>query len=133
MSTVGLPGVFAGAMNNLANLYRSLGRYDEAEPLFLEMLETEKRVLGDDHPYTLSTMHTLARLLLTREPSGSRDPQTALQLALKGAQKKGYKDPNWLDTLSLAYHLTGDTTKAIENQRKAISLLPEGELKDRFA
>jgi len=30
-------------------------------------------------------------------------------------------------TLSLAYHLTGDTAKAIETQNKAIALLPEGE------
>ena len=38
-----------------------------------------------------------------------------------------YENPAYLDTLSLAYHLTGDTAKAIENQEKAISLLPEGE------
>ena len=71
-------------------------------------------------------MNNLARLLLTREPPDSRDPRTALKLALEAAEKDGYKDPYSLDTLSLAYHLTGDTAKAIENQRKAISLLPTG-------
>ena len=76
-------------------------------------------------------MNNLAWLLLTREPTGSRDPQTALRLALKVAEKSGYKDPDWLDTLSLAYHLTGDTTKAVENQKKAIALLPEGPSADR--
>ncbi len=35
-----------------------------------------------------------------------------------------YRNAAYLDTLSLAYHLTGDTAKAIENQKKAISLLP---------
>ena len=65
--------------------------------------------------------------LLTREPADSRDPQTALHLALDVAKKTGYKDPNYLDTLSLAYHLAGETAEAIENQKRAIALLPEGE------
>ena len=114
-------------MNNLAVLYKDQGRYDEAEPLYLETLETRKRVLGDDHPDTLGSMNALAWFLLTREPAGSRDPRTALKLALEVAEKTGYENPSFLDTLSLAYHLTGDTAKAIESQRKAISLLPEGE------
>jgi len=43
------------------------------------------------------------------------------------------------DTLSLALHMTGDTAKAFENQKKAIGLLPAGdsetrrELEDRLA
>ena len=38
-----------------------------------------------------------------------------------------HENPGFLDTLSLAYHLTGDTAQAVENQKKVISLLPEGE------
>ena len=30
-----------------------------------------------------------------------------------------------LDTLALAYHLTGDTAQAIETQKRAIALLPD--------
>ena len=30
-------------MNNLATLYLNQGRYDEAEPLYLETLESRKR------------------------------------------------------------------------------------------
>ncbi len=115
------------SMNGLANLYADQGRYDEAEALVLETLEIQKRVLGDEHPDTLTSMSGLAWFLLTREPAESRDPHAALKLALEVAEKTGYKNAGWLDTLSLAYHLTGDTAKAIENQKKAISLLPEGE------
>ncbi len=114
-------------MKSLANLSKDQGRYDEAEPLYLETLETRKRVLGADHPGTLRSMNSLAWFLLTREPVESRDPRTALKLALEVAEKTGYENPGHLDTLSLAYHLTGDTAKAIENQKKAIALLPEGE------
>ena len=49
-----------------------------------------------------------------------------MQLALEVVEKNGYKNPDFLDTLSLGYLLTGDTTKAIENQKKAIALVPEG-------
>jgi hypothetical protein len=59
--------------------------------------------------------------------AGSREPQSALRLALEVAEMTEYRNPNYLDTLSLAYYLTGETAKAIENQKQAIALLPEGE------
>ena len=56
-----------------------------------------------------------------------QDPtHSALQFAIDANKLTGFENPSYLDTLSLAYHLTGDTAKAIENQKKAISLLPEG-------
>jgi tetratricopeptide (TPR) repeat protein len=36
------------------------GRYKEAEDLFVEVMETSKRVLTDEHPDTLNSMHNLA-------------------------------------------------------------------------
>ena len=36
-----------------------------------------------------------------------------------------------LDTLSLAYHLTGDTAKAIETQKRALSLVAQGDIRRR--
>jgi tetratricopeptide (TPR) repeat protein len=49
-------------MNNLALVYRSLGRYPEAESLFAEVLETSRRVLGVEHPLTLACLTNLAIL-----------------------------------------------------------------------
>jgi tetratricopeptide (TPR) repeat protein len=49
-------------MHNLAVLYLKQGRYDEAEPLYLEALEARKRLLGDDHPRTANTLYNLACL-----------------------------------------------------------------------
>ena len=37
-------------------------QYAEAKKLYLETLETQKRVLGDDHPGTLRSMSNLANL-----------------------------------------------------------------------
>ena len=42
----------------LALLYDSQGKYDQAEPLYVECLELSKAVLGASHPDTLTTMHT---------------------------------------------------------------------------
>ncbi len=53
-----------------------------------------------------------------------RDSVAALPFAIRANEMTGQKNPGHLDALSLAYHLTGDTAKAIENQKKAISLLP---------
>ena len=46
---------------------------------------------------------------------------------------------NYLDTLALAQHMTGDTAKAIETQRRALGLIPpeyyqqRKEMEDRLA
>ncbi|KAF1965815.1 HET-domain-containing protein [Bimuria novae-zelandiae CBS 107.79] len=40
-------------------LYRD-GRYEEAEELFVQVMETRKRVLGEEHPDTLTSMANLA-------------------------------------------------------------------------
>ncbi len=44
----------AGSLNNLALLYNSQGRYSEAEPLYLQALELCERVLGVNHPNTVT-------------------------------------------------------------------------------
>ncbi|MDZ8224365.1 tetratricopeptide repeat protein, partial [Nostoc sp. ChiVER01] len=40
----------ATSLNNLALLYKSQGRYSDAEPLLIQALTMRKRLLGDEHP-----------------------------------------------------------------------------------
>ena len=47
-------------MVNLAATYRNQGRWKEAEELELQVMETSKRVLSDEHPSTLTSMANLA-------------------------------------------------------------------------
>jgi tetratricopeptide (TPR) repeat protein len=49
-------------VNNLALLYRSQGKYEAAEPLYVRCLEDSTRILGAEHPDTLSTVNNLAAL-----------------------------------------------------------------------
>jgi hypothetical protein len=47
------PNVATG-LNNLAGLYKSQGRYSEAEPLYLRSLQICEQRLGVDHPSTVT-------------------------------------------------------------------------------
>ena len=69
----------------------------------------------------------MARLFDRRSTADLRDPETALRVAREASAMTNHANPGILDTLSLAYHLTGDTARAIENQKKAIALLSPGE------
>jgi serine/threonine protein kinase len=48
--------------HGLAELYRDQGKYEKAEPLYLELLRLREKVLGADHPYTLDAKNNLAVL-----------------------------------------------------------------------
>jgi hypothetical protein len=41
-------------------MYSNQGRWKEAEELQVQVMQTRKRVLGDEHPDTLTSMNNLA-------------------------------------------------------------------------
>jgi tetratricopeptide (TPR) repeat protein len=88
-------------MNNLAIVYENQGRYDEAEPLYLTTLETQERVLGDDHPNTLASMNALAGLYRAQ---GRYDEAEPLYLETLEARKRVLGDDH-PDTASTLYGL----------------------------
>jgi hypothetical protein len=47
-------------MANLASTYGSQGRWTEAEELEMQVMETRKRLLGPEHPSTLTSIGNLA-------------------------------------------------------------------------
>ncbi len=126
----------------LATYYRSVGRVDDAARLARQRLETLRRLLerGGEHPLVLNDY---ARDLLTIDAPDLRDPAAALPIAERAcalAEERGtYGRWNYLDTLALAQHRTGDTAKAIETQKRALSLIPpeyhqqRKELEERLA
>jgi tetratricopeptide (TPR) repeat protein len=86
------------SLGNLALLYRAQGRYGEAEPLYRELLEASRELLGPSHPITLIGLNNLANLYSAwgryseaeplfqealqakREVPGSRHPETLVSL-----------------------------------------------------
>ena len=49
-------------MNNLAALYYSQGKYEVAEPLYVDALAISKKLLGEEHPDVALSMNNLAAL-----------------------------------------------------------------------
>ncbi len=47
-------------MANLASTYRNQGRWTQAKELEVQVMETRKRVLGAEHPDTLTSKVNLA-------------------------------------------------------------------------
>jgi tetratricopeptide (TPR) repeat protein len=54
------------SMNNLAGLYKSQGRYGEAEPLYTKALQLCEKVLGKEHPDTITTGLNYISLLINK-------------------------------------------------------------------
>ncbi len=52
----------ATSLNNLALLYDSQGKYEQAEPLYQRALHIREQVLGPEHPDTAQSLNNLAAL-----------------------------------------------------------------------
>ncbi len=57
------PEVQARLIQTMGEVYASLGLYEQSRPLFEKAVETRRRVLGPEHPDTLTSMDFLARNL----------------------------------------------------------------------
>jgi tetratricopeptide (TPR) repeat protein len=77
-------------MKALGGVYEKSGQLDEAEPLFKEALDTRRRVLGDTHPDTLSSINNMASLY-------------------KAKGKYDLAEPLFKDALDVRRRVLGDT------------------------
>jgi tetratricopeptide (TPR) repeat protein len=53
---------YASSLGWLANIYNSQGRYEQAEPLYVQALSLRRKLLGEDHPAVASSLNNLAYL-----------------------------------------------------------------------
>ena len=134
--------------NNYGNALRDKGRFDEATIHFKEALRINPRYvkayvnLGmvyfhEDEimqavaswnqvlrlePDNIGVLNNLAWLRATQENPEFRNPDEALQLALRACEQTQYNRPDILDTLAVAYAATGKFSQAIETAEKALEL-----------
>lgn len=59
------------SMNNLTNVLRKLGKYEEAEATHRQALQLKEKVLGKEHPSTLWSKNNRCSLLEARTKSSS--------------------------------------------------------------
>ena len=93
------PQPLATSLNDLAGLYRSMGRYEEALPLYQRSLSICEEQLGANHPYTATSLFNLA--VLYHQTQRPTDALTTLQRAIKiYRQTLGNDHPNTKAALS---------------------------------
>lgn len=80
-------------LNNLAELYRSQGKYKEAEPLFLEALAIDRASLPTHHPQLASHLNNLALLYVSQGKYNEAEPLYQEALAIL-EQSLGIDHPN---------------------------------------
>jgi serine/threonine protein kinase/tetratricopeptide (TPR) repeat protein len=70
----GQPEVQARIMATMGIVFTSLGLYNRAERLLKQAVTTDRRVLGDDHPATLTAVNALANAYWFQEKYGQAEP-----------------------------------------------------------
>jgi tetratricopeptide (TPR) repeat protein len=115
------------SIHNMGWIMNLQGKVVEAERYYREALDGRRRVLPGDHPEIVPTIGNLARVLLSFQADDPHEPSSAteaLQLALEANSITEFSSYEYLDTLALAYHKTGDAMNAARTQRKALEMCP---------
>ncbi len=80
------PGLYF-ILNNMAYLLESMGRFDEAEPLFVEAIAGREQMYGADAYDTLTTVKGFAQLL--RQDGRGEEAWGHLERVLEGSAERG--------------------------------------------
>ena len=72
----------AKSLSNLAQLYRNLGDYAQAEPLYKRSLATLEKALGPDHPDVAISLNNLAQLYRNLGDYAQAEPLYKRSLAI---------------------------------------------------
>lgn len=107
-------------MNDLLRVLRVQGKTAEVRPLIVERLARLQRA-AERPDADAPALHAYAWELLHCEPDDLRDPATARSVAERAVTLNGGQDAGMLETLALAFQMTGNLPAAIETQRRAIA------------
>jgi tetratricopeptide (TPR) repeat protein len=110
------------SLNNYARVLESLGRAQEAEPLYKQALEQRRKVLGDDHPDTIQSLNNYAHLLESLGRAQEAEP--LLKQALEQSRKLlGETHAATLGRMNkLARMLATSAIDSVRNGKQAIAL-----------
>lgn len=117
------------AIEGLAKAYIALDRREDAIPLIRELLDIQ--IAATRNPKASSELlNNIAWSLLNVEIEELRDPWLAMDLASRACEMEGAVGGkqlwSFLDTLALAQFQLGDIEAAVEAQRRALALQPQG-------
>jgi tetratricopeptide (TPR) repeat protein len=73
----------AKSLNNLGEVYRNLGRFDEAEPLYHQALAIDEETIGPEHPDTATDLNNLAKLYAAQGRLAEAEPCYTRAVAIR--------------------------------------------------
>jgi tetratricopeptide (TPR) repeat protein len=114
----------ATILNNLASLYKSQGRYVEAEPLLVKVLNLRKLLLGDEHPDVAESLNNLASIyqFQGRYPEAEELFEQALKLRKHLLGKEHPDVAVSLNNLARLYQFRGRYAEAEPLYKQALEL-----------
>ena len=117
----------ATTLNNLAELYRSMGDYAKAEPLYQRALKIREKALGPDHPDTATALNNLAGLYRSMGDYAKAEPlyQRALKIREKALGPDHPDTATALNNLAALYRSMGDYAKAEPLYQRALKIRRE--------
>ena len=127
----------ATSSNNLAGLYKSQGRFAQAQPLYQKALELRKRILGENHPYYATSLNNLAAFYYSQGRFEQAEPlyQQSLELT-KYILSENHPDYALvLNNLATIYYSQGRFEQAETLYQEALELRKRifGENHPRYA
>jgi tetratricopeptide (TPR) repeat protein len=114
----------ASSLNQLAFLYNSQGKYNEAEPLYLRSLSICEKQLGENHPHVATSLNDLAGLYKSQGKYNEAEPLYLRSLSIYEKQL-GENHPHVaisLNNLALLYNAQGNYADAKKLSQQASSI-----------
>ncbi len=119
---------YARSLNDLAVMYRSIGDYQKAAPLFREAMEIRRHVFGEQHPAYAHSLNNLAKLCAAMGDYRQAEP-LCLEAVKIRREALGEQHPDYatsLNDLATLYWSTGDYRQAEPLYRQALKICREG-------
>ena len=114
----------ATSLNNLATLYKAMGDYLKAEPLYRRALAIREKALGPEHPSTATSLDNLAGFYDSMRDYAKAEPlyQRALATREKALGPEHPSTATSLNNLAGLYESLGDYVKAEPLYRRALAI-----------
>lgn len=119
------PAEYATTLGNLAEVYRSRGMLDKAEPLYLEAMALDKEALGENHPSYATDVNNLA-LLYAAQGADEKAEDHYLKALSIWRVILGKDHPDYaqgLNNLGALYKSMGELQKAEALYNESLAIL----------
>ena len=113
------------SLNNLGVLYKTQGKYAEAEPLYQRALAIREKTLGPDNPNLIVNLNNLAMLYEAQGKYAEAEPlyQRALAIDEKAVTLDGLGLVPDLNNLAVLYDAQGKYAEAEALYQRALAIL----------